>query len=203
MSQKIILASASPRRRELLDQIGVRYHVMPVDIDESAHPKELAEVLVQRLAQEKAEAAWQLQEEGGGADNGADKNTLVLGADTLGVLEGQLLVKPTDYEHAYQMLSSMSGSSHKILSAVAIRHQSGCEVILNVNKVYFKTLTDKEIKDYWQSGEPQGKAGAYAIQGVGAVFIKRIEGSYSGVMGLPLYETQQLLNRVNNHHNEC
>ncbi|MEE9351579.1 MAG: Maf family protein [Thiotrichaceae bacterium] len=202
MPQEIILASSSPRRRELLDQIGVRYHVMVADIDESALPNESAEMLVQRLAQEKAEAVWQLTQEAAG------KNKLVLGADTLGVLdgavlEGQLLVKPTDYDHAHHMLSSMSGSSHKILSAVAIRHQLGCEVILNVNKVYFKTLTDKEIKNYWQSGEPQDKAGAYAIQGYGAVFIKRIEGSYSGVMGLPLYETQQLLNRVNNYNNEC
>lgn len=185
---RIILASASPRRRELLDQIGIRYHVRPVDIDESAQMNETAEDLVQRLAKEKAEAAWQNEVK---VDDYAD--TLVLGADTLGVLNNQLLVKPTHYEHAHRMLSAMSGHCHEILSAVAIRHSQGCEVSLNVNKVYFKTLTDGDIRRYWESGEPRDKAGAYAIQGYAAVFIKRIEGSYSGVMGLPLYETQQLL----------
>ncbi len=187
---QLILASASPRRRELLDQIGVRYHVMSVDLDESVLPDESAETLVKRLAQEKAEAVWQKQLAL------SDKCLPVLGADTLGVLGSQFLVKPRNYEHAYQMLSAMSGNSHQILTAVAIRHQQGCEVCLNVNTVYFKALTDKEISEYWESGEPKDKAGAYAIQGYGAVFIKRIEGSYSGVMGLPLYETQELLTRI-------
>ncbi|MEE9303543.1 MAG: Maf family protein [Thiotrichaceae bacterium] len=193
---ELILASASPRRRELLDQIGIRYHVSPVDIDESALPDESAETLVKRLAQEKAEAAWLQQR-----NKNPDINLPVLGADTLGVLDSQLLVKPRDYDHAYQMLSAMSGNCHEILTAVAIRHQHGCEVSLNVNTVYFKTLTDKEISTYWNSGEPKDKAGAYAIQGMGAVFIKRIEGSYSGVMGLPLYETQELLNKVDSYVN--
>ncbi len=187
--QRIILASASPRRRELLDQIGIHYHVKAVDIDESVMAGESAEALVQRLAIEKAEAAWQEEH---------DNNTVVLGADTLGVLNDQLLVKPKDYQHAHQMLSAMSGNSHSILSAVALRHEKGCSVKLNVNNVTFKTLTDEEIHAYWESGEPQDKAGAYAIQGYAAVFIKRIEGSYSGVMGLPLYETKQLLNRYSN-----
>jgi len=94
------------------------------------------------------------------------------------------------------MLSAMSGNCHQILSAVAVRHQGGCDIRLNVNKVTFKTLTDEEIRAYWETGEPQDKAGAYAIQGYAAVFIKHIEGSYSGVMGLPLYETQQLLRKL-------
>lgn len=180
---KILLASASPRRRELLDQIGVRYDVQAVDLDESAKADEPPDALVLRLAQEKAEAAWQQ----------SDKSLPVLGADTLGVAASRLLVKPRDYEHAHEMLRAMSGSSHEILSAVALRHQQGMETRLNVNKVYFNTLTNQDIKEYWDSGEPRGKAGAYAIQGFGAVFIKKIEGSYSGVMGLPLYETYQLL----------
>lgn len=194
----IILASASPRRRELLDQIGIRYHVQPVDLDESALPDESPEALVQRLALQKAQAGWE----------NSDKLLPVLGADTLGVLTGtfkksseeassRLLVKPRNYEHAYDMLKRMSGSCHQILSAVAIRHHQGHDVRLNTNNVFFKTLTDKEIKAYWETGEPQDKAGAYAIQGYAAVFIKRIEGSYSGVMGLPLYETQQLLASIN------
>ncbi len=194
----IILASASPRRRELLDQIGIRYHVQPVDLDESALPGESPEALVQRLALQKAEAGWE----------SSGKKLPVLGADTLGVLTAaskkssagvasQLLVKPINYEHAYEMLKRMSGNCHQILSAVAIWHHQGHDVRLNINSVFFKTLTDQEIKAYWETGEPQGKAGAYAIQGYGAVFIKRIEGSYSGVMGLPLYETQQLLATIN------
>lgn len=183
---KIILASASPRRRELLDQIGIRYDVRAVDIDESALPAETAEILVQRLAKEKAQAAWQQ----------SNKTMPVLGADTLGIIGSQLLVKPRDFEHAKEMLGNMSGQCHQILSAVALRHKNGTDVALNVNNVYFKTLTEKEIKSYWETGEPQDKAGAYAIQGLGAVFVKRIEGSYSGVMGLPLYETHRLLNGV-------
>ena len=203
---KLVLASASPRRRELLDQIGIRYHVKPVDIDERAMPGESARELVQRLAKQKAEACWQaVAVEGFGKSKKRDQNSniYVLGADTLGVLDQQLLVKPENYQHAYDMLKAMSGKCHDILTAVAIRYQQGIEVSLNVSKVYFKTLTDSEIKGYWDTGEPQDKAGGYAIQGYGAVFIKRIEGSYSGVMGLPLYETQQLLNNVGNFYNEC
>ncbi len=187
----IILASASPRRRELLDQIGISYDVMPVDIDETVQTGESPQELVQRLALQKAEAAWQI----------SDKKQPVLGADTLGVLDSELLVKPENYAHAYRMLKKMSGRSHKILSAVAIRHADGHDSRLNVSTVTFKPLSDAEIEAYWASGEPQDKAGAYAIQGYAAVFIERIEGSYSGVMGLPLYETWALLSRLNN--NEC
>ena len=168
---EIILASASPRRRELLDQIGIRYDVRPVDLDESSLPNESPKALVQRLALEKAQAGW----------GNSNKILPVLGADTLGVLTGdalkketsqsfsQLLVKPKNYEHAYEMLKQMSGNSHQILSAVAICHHQGHDVRLNSNTVFFKTLTDKEIKSYWETGEPKDKAGAYAIQGYGAV----------------------------------
>lgn len=183
----LILASASPRRQELLDQIGVSYDVKPVDIDESSALNESAEHLVQRLAREKAEAAWQY----------SNKQQPVLGADTLGLIDNHLLVKPRDYQHAHQMLSQLAGRSHTILTAITLCHQNGVEHSLSRNQVTFKTLTDQEIKAYWDSGEPVDKAGAYAIQGYGAVFIKHIEGSYSAVMGLPLYETQQLLSRIN------
>lgn len=188
----IILASASPRRRELLDQIGIRYDVMPVDIDESAACGESPQALVQRLAMEKATAAWQL----------SDKNIPVLGADTLGVLDGELLVKPENLAHARRMLKAMSGRTHRILSAVAIRHQGGHDSCVNISKVTFKSISDAEIDAYWASGEPQDKAGTYAIQGLGAVFVKHLEGSYSGVMGLPLYETWELLSRLNESKNE-
>lgn len=182
-SVQLILASASPRRRELLEQIGIRYQVQTADIDESPLPDEDPLALVQRLAQEKAYAVWAK----------TDKTLPVLGADTLGVLEGRLLVKPDDFASARQMLLSMSGRAHTIYSAVALYHQDACELAVSESKVWFRTLTEAEIEAYWQQGEPCDKAGAYAIQGMGAIFAERLEGSYSGVMGLPLFETAQLL----------
>lgn len=180
---QLILASASPRRRELLEQIGLRYQVQTADIDESPQVDEDPLALVQRLAQEKAYAVWAK----------SDKTLPVLGADTLGVLEGSLLVKPDDFLSARQMLLSMSGRAHTIYSAVALYHQNACELAVSESKVWFRTLTEAEIAAYWQQGEPHDKAGAYAIQGLGAIFAERLEGSYSGVMGLPLFETAQLL----------
>lgn len=181
---KIILASASPRRAELLDQIDIRYQIQAVDIDESSLPNESAETLVQRLAIEKSQVL------------GNSVKLPVLGADTLGVLNDKLLVKPRDFAHAHEMLSSMSGQWHEILSAVAISYNNQTQVKLNRNRVKFRCLSDDEIKQYWNTGEPQDKAGAYAIQGLAAPFIERIEGSYSGIMGLPLFETAQLLKNL-------
>ncbi len=183
-NQEIVLASASPRRAELLDQIGVKYTVQVTDINEDKLPTESAENLVQRLAKEKSQAL------------GESVLLPVLGADTLGVLEGELLVKPRDFDHAHKMLSSMSGQWHEILSAVAVTYQGNTQVKLNRNRVLFRLLSNDEIKAYWETGEPQDKAGAYAIQGLAAPFIERIEGSYSGIMGLPLFETAQLLKRL-------
>jgi len=176
----LILASQSPRRAALLDQLGIRYRVQVADIKEDPLPEENVESLVMRLAVEKSEA---LNAHG----------LPVLGADTLGIIDDQLLVKPDNFEHAYTMLSHMSGNWHTILTAVAITHNQQSQVLLNKNRVLFRTLTKKEIEAYWQTGEPQDKAGAYAIQGIAASFIERIEGSYSGIMGLPLFETSQLL----------
>lgn len=179
----IILASASPRRGELLTQIGIDYQSHPVDIDESPKQGEAAEDLVFRLAIEKAQAASdQLQ-----------SDLPVLGSDTLGLIDGEILIKPRDFEHARAMLRNMSGSVHQILTAVAVCYQGQVKTVLNTNQVHFRDISDEEILAYWETGEPQDKAGAYAIQGKAAVFIKHIEGSYSGVMGLPLYETDQLL----------
>ncbi len=180
-NQEIILASASPRRAELLDQIGVKYTVQVADINENELPNESAEKLVQRLAKEKSQAL------------GESTTLPVLGADTLGVLNGELLVKPRDFDHAHAMLSSMSGQWHEILSAVAITYNGNTQLKLNRNRVLFRPLSDDEIKAHWDTGEPQAKAGAYAIQGLAAPFIERIEGSYSGIMGLPLFETAELL----------
>ncbi len=180
MSQ-IILASASPRRAELLDQVGISYEIESVDIDEDPRLNESAEDLVQRLAIEKSQAITNAVKP-------------VLGADTLGIIGDQLLVKPTDRDHSIKMLSAMSGNWHDILSAVAITYKENTTVHLNRNRVLFRKISQDEMIRYWETGEPQDKAGSYAIQGIAAMFIERIEGSYSGIMGLPLFETMQLLN---------
>ena len=182
MSQ-LILASASPRRAELLDQMGLTYQIKVVDIDESSQANESAESLVKRLAVEKSQAVTNSQ-------------LPVLGADTLGVLNKELLVKPRNFDHAHAMLSSMSGKWHEILSAVALSYKGQTDVRLNCNRVLFRHISREEIVAYWQTGEPQDKAGAYAIQGLAATFIERIEGSYSGIMGLPLFETAELLSNL-------
>jgi len=181
----IILASASPRRAELLTQIGVSFEVKVSDIDEKRLPNETPETLVQRLAIEKSKSV-------------TSEYLPVLGSDTLGVIGDQLLVKPRDFDHAIQMLSDMSGKWHEILSAVALSYKGETKVRLNRNKVLFRQLSLEEIRAYWNTGEPQDKAGAYAIQGYAAAFIERIEGSYSGIMGLPLFETTALLEEINN-----
>ena len=190
---QIILASASPRRAELLDQIGIRYRVQSVDIDEAKQPKESAEFMVQRLASEKSQAVSISTSTIFRPNIESATELPVLGADTLGVLNDELLVKPKNFEHAHSMLSSMSGNWHVILSAVALSYNGQTRVKLNRNRVLFRQISSEEIKAYWQTGEPHDKAGAYAIQGLAAAFIARIEGSYSGIMGLPLFETSQLL----------
>lgn len=184
---QIILASASPRRRELLEQIGIRFLVQTADVDETPLSGELPETLVKRLAIMKAEAVWNRRAETG------ETALPVLGSDTLGVLDGELLVKPVDFAHAQQMLRKMSGRQHEILTAVALTTATGSTVVINRSLVKFRSVSDAEILAYWETGEPRDKAGAYAIQGGGAIFIERLEGSYSGVMGLALYETAQLL----------
>ena len=185
---EILLASASPRRAELLDQLGVKYIIQAVDIDESATANESAEALVQRLAIEKSQAI----------SSDAAQHKPVLGADTLGVLNGELLVKPKDFAHAQDMLSKMSGEWHDILSAVALSYKGKTILRLSKNRVLFRQLSLAEIEAYWHTGEPQDKAGAYAVQGLAAEFIERIEGSYSGIMGLPLFETADLLKNIKN-----
>lgn len=179
MSQ-IILASASPRRAELLDQVGISYEIQSVDINEDPMPNESAEDLVKRLAIEKSQAVKNV-------------NKPVLGSDTLGLIDDHLLVKPVDLEHSIKMLSVMSGNWHEILSAVAVTYKGNTTVSLNRNRVLFREISKDEMIRYWETGEPQDKAGSYAVQGIAAMFIERIEGSYSGIMGLPLFETIQLL----------
>jgi septum formation protein len=181
----IFLASASPRRSALLQQIGVAHEVQPVDIDESARPAEPAQAYVQRLACGKAQALWERLP--------AALRRPVLGADTAVVLDQRILGKPLDEHDHRGMLEQLSGRTHEVHTAVALRHDEGLEVRLSVSRVAFRALQRAEIAAYWRSGEPSDKAGGYAIQGLGAVFVTDIHGSYSGIVGLPLYETGQLL----------
>lgn len=181
----VLLASASPRRRELLAQIGVAHEVVRVDVPEVALPNEAPEVFALRLAVAKARA--------GRAIVGNDPRP-VLGADTVVVAKGTILGKPRDREHFLTMMSHLAGHTHQVMTAVALVDAEGeAASRLSVSNVSFRSITAEEIEAYWQSGEPSDKAGGYAIQGRAAVFIERIEGSYSGVMGLPLYETAELL----------
>lgn len=184
----LILASASPRRSALLTQLGIPHRVMPVDIDESALTAEGPAAYVQRLAAAKAECLW--------SQLSSSDRMPVLGADTSVAAGGRILGKPRDADDCTDMLRSLSGRTHQVLTAVALHWEHGREVRLSVSDVTFRRLDDAEIAAYWASGEPADKAGAYAIQGRAAAFIERITGSYSGIVGLPLFETAELLTRV-------
>lgn len=182
----IILASQSPRRAELLRQMQVDFAVLAVDIDESYYPEETPLVYVQRLALQKAQTAWQ--------SSAQDKP--VLGADTVVVSKGQVLGKPKDLADCRRMLKLLSGESHEVLTAVALVTGEQQLQALVKTQVSFKVLSQAEIDWYWHTGEPVDKAGAYAIQGIGGQFVLHIKGSYSAVVGLPLYETRQLLSEL-------
>lgn len=180
---RLVLASASARRRELLQQIGVSARVLPADIDESVHNGESASAYVSRLAIEKAEAVRHQLE----------NDEVSLGSDTSVVVGGKILGKPDSLTEARVMLHRLSASRHQVMTAVALAGAGSTRHRLVVTDVWFRPITDAQIDAYWASGEPQDKAGAYGIQGLGAVFVDRIEGSYSAVVGLPLAETAELL----------
>jgi septum formation protein len=181
----VYLASASPRRSELLRQIGVRFAVREAAIEERQLPRETAEAYVVRLAAAKAETVWVAV---------ADAHA-VLGADTAVVLDGDVLGKPADADEAAAMLERLSGRTHRVLTAVALRHAGGLDTRLSVSEVRFRATTAAERLAYCRTGEPFDKAGGYGIQGHAAVFVEKLEGSYSGVVGLPLFETAALLTR--------
>ncbi|MGJ0514659.1 MAG: Maf family protein [Methylomicrobium sp.] len=183
MKARIILASASPRRRELLDQIGIAYDIRPVDIDESPHPDEAPADYVCRIAAEKSAVCH---------TQAASIGLPVLAADTAVVLNGRIMGKPKDKEDALAMLRRLSGQTHQVYSAVSLRGNEHGEA-LSVTEVTFRTLSEQEIVAYWATSEPADKAGSYAIQGLGSVFVQSIQGSFSGVVGLPLFETAELL----------
>jgi septum formation protein len=184
MSVQIILASASPRRKELLDQIKVIYKVYPVDLDETPLPNEAPLDYVQRLAAEKSAACR------------AQLNTEipVLAADTAVCWEGVIMGKPKNQADCLAMLTQLSGKTHQVYSAISLRGLEHTQAV-SITEVTFRRLTEREILDYWHSGEPVDKAGSYAIQGMGGVFVESIKGSFSGVVGLPLFETAGLLSK--------
>ena len=184
---EVILASASPRRSSLLTQIGVAHRVLPADIEEVRRPGETPRGCAQRLAEAKARHVAATAAVAGCSA------AVVLGADTVVVLENDLLGKPRDRADALAMLARLSDRTHQVLSAVAVLAHGRLSSAVSASQVRFRGLSAAECAAYWDSGEPRDKAGAYAIQGLGAVFVAELHGSYSGVMGLPLFETAQLL----------
>lgn len=194
---RIYLASRSPRRRELLRQIGIAFESLLLredlrrgaDVDEAPAPGESPAAYVSRVARAKAEAGWRRI---------ADRRLLphpVLAADTTVVLDGRIIGKPADARGAQQLLRRLSGRTHQVMTAVAVACVARVETALSTSAVEFRELADGEIQRYAAGGEPLDKAGAYAIQGRAAVFVRAISGSYSGIMGLPLFETAELLAR--------
>ena len=171
------LASTSPRRREILASLDIDFSVVHVDVDEAPLDGETPGDMVVRLAAAKAEAAP------------ADAADLVIGADTAVVIDEHALGKPVDEADCLRMLALLSGRVHKVVTGVALRGENRTWTALSKTDVHFREISRDEARAYWQSGEPSDKAGAYAIQGLGGVFVERIEGSYSGVVGLPVFET--------------
>jgi septum formation protein len=182
INAEIILASTSPRRRQLLTQLGVSYQVSAVTIDETPWVNEDPLAYVQRVSAAKSDASAQLN------------STLVpiLAADTVVVLDKKIMGKPKNQQHAAEMLIALSAKTHQVYSAISLRGKQHWQRV-NVTDVTFRALKPSEIEAYWQTGEPCDKAGGYAIQGLGSIFIQSIQGSFSAVMGLPLFETAELL----------
>ncbi len=179
-TQVLILASASPRRRELLRRAGLRFRVRPSHADETALPGETPRRHVRRLAQEKARAVWRPGE-------------YVLGADTIVVIDNRILGKPRDARDAARMLRLLSGRSHRVLTGVCLLTPAGARTEVAETRVWFRRLTRREIAEYVASGEPLDKAGAYAIQGLASRFVERIDGCYANVVGLPVARVYGLL----------
>ncbi|MEZ9436980.1 Maf family protein [Vibrio atlanticus] len=205
----LVLASGSPRRKELLSQLGYEFSVLVTDVEECKHAQETAEEYVKRLSLDKALAALSLlkdnpsekQHVASGSDTvvassdaiSLDYETVVLGSDTVVVSQGQVLEKPIDLADSKRMLTQLANERHQVMTAVSVVSEEKQKTEIIITDVWFKPLSEKEIEQYWQTGEPCDKAGSYGIQGLGGRFVTRIEGSYYAVVGLPLFETDQLL----------
>jgi septum formation protein len=208
----VYLASGSPRRRELLQQIGISFRVIAAAVDETALPGEAPTAYVARLAAAKAEAGWKVSRNAAGILGAAGvprsagtadmtpisdvANIPVLAADTAVILDGKILGKPTGGQDAENMLRQLSGRTHEVLTAIALRTADGLRSRVSRSEVTFRRIATAEAQAYWETGEPCDKAGAYAIQGRAAIFVADLRGSYSGVMGLPLFETAELLGQA-------
>lgn len=184
MGAQLILASASPRRKELLEQLKLKIIIQPVDLDETPKPGEKPLAYVERVAAEKSQLC------------AAISNTIlpILAADTSVILDDTILGKPENKDDAMHMLSRLSGRTHQVFSAVSLRGRAHWNAV-SITEVTFRKIKEREMQAYWESGEPVDKAGSYAIQGLGGLFVESIKGSYSGVVGLPLFETAQLLSK--------
>lgn len=181
----IVLASSSPRRKELLQQLGLDFEIYSPDIDESVHENELVHHYVERLAREKAQTVLKLFPE-----------AIVIAADTSLGLDGQIIGKPESKNHAFEIWKQLSGRWHDVFSGLCVATQQQMLSQVVQTQVEFQHLTTQDMEDYWTTGEPVGKAGGYAIQGIASQYIPQIQGSYSNVVGLPLYEFSQLFKRV-------
>ncbi|SBT12946.1 Maf family protein [Vibrio celticus] len=198
----LVLASGSPRRKELLSQLGYEFSVLVTDVEECKHAQETAEEYVKRLSLDKALAALSLLK-----DNLSERqhvvpssdtvvlgsDIVVLGSDTVVVSQEHVLEKPTDFADSKRMLTQLANERHQVMTAVSVVSEEKQRTEIIITDVWFKPLSEKEIEQYWQTGEPCDKAGSYGIQGLGGRFVTRIEGSYYAVVGLPLFETDQLL----------
>ena len=188
----LYLASGSPRRAQLLAQIGLHISKIASDINETPHENELALAYTERMAWQKSEQALALFV----AAHGAEPKLPVLTADTSVAIDGLILGKPDNHAHAVAMLRMLSGRTHQVISSVVVWHQGQRTQTTQTSEVTFRPLTETEIQAYVNSGEADDKAGAYGIQGAAAVFIEHLSGSFSGVMGLPLFETAALLRSI-------
>ena len=189
-SSTLILASASPRREKLLRQLGVKFVTEPQDIVEEKRIDETPEKFVKRMAEEKASSSL---------DKRKGNDIVVLASDTIVVCDEQILGKPKDKSDGINMLLTLSNKTHRVLSAITVANTRRYKSTISDTCVSFRKISEIEAEYYWDSGEPEGKAGGYAIQGCGAVFVQSINGSYSGVMGLPLFQTAQLLSEFGIH----
>lgn len=182
----LILASQSPRRQAFLEQLGYRFSCQPADIDETPLANEAPTDYVNRLAIEKAQVV-----------SNHHRHAVVIGSDTIVALGNELLGKPLDFADYRRMLLALSGKVHQVHTGVAVVRGDEVKSVVVTTQVTFKSLTEQEIENYWHTGEPQDKAGAYGLQGIGGQFVVTIDGSYSAVVGLPLYETAELLTAFN------
>ncbi|RYU69148.1 septum formation inhibitor Maf [Aliivibrio finisterrensis] len=195
MATQVFLASGSPRRKELLAQLGYQFEVLSVDVEEVHQAHETPLMYVERLSKDKAQAGIKALAEGNTIEHIEKKTVPVLGSDTIVVIDDVILEKPKDFKDAKRMLLALSGRQHQVMTAVTLATPETTKTKTVITQVWFRPLSEQEIEQYWESGEPCDKAGSYGIQGSGGRFVSRIDGSYHAVMGLPLMETDQLLHQ--------